>query len=210
MEQTRKEYQNWEQKLFDFVAQHNTVKSDHTIRLTDTSELNIHYLYSSPEAESIEVSLKSEKVKRESQYILIKILDNFFVAPTNTMPNKYFKYIADVLKYREQKSKMSSNYDKNDNKYANWEQKLFNFIAAHESSPPEFTIQFAAAIELRIHYLYSSPEVSAIKVSSKSERFPNAAYILIKVLDDFYAAYPNELSMPSGTIQNLFDVIDKP
>ena len=98
--------------------------------------------------------------------------------------------------------------DQTRKKYAGWEQKLFNFVKNLESEHSEFTVQFTDAIELNIRYIHSSQEAASVEVSMKSERFPNAAMILIKIKDDYYAAYPNEKSMPNQVFQYLLDILE--
>jgi len=92
-------------------------------------------------------------------------------------------------------------------KYAGWEKKLFLFIENQKRSESEFTVQFNDAIELDICYTHSSQEATSINVSIKSERFPNAGMILIKIKDDYYAAYPPEKSMPNQVFQYLLDIL---
>ena len=188
----------WERKLYDFIVNQKPADADKefTIQLPDAVVLNIRYLYSSPDAASIEISHKRTNAKGFYTMILIKINDVYYYQSPWSKPNQKFHYIVELVAHKT-KNKLPKDTMI---KYNGWVQMLFDFIANQKSADNEFTIQLAYTVTLNIRYLYSSPDATSIEVSYK---FCNqlSTRILIKINDVYYDAYPNEISwLPSHEI----------
>jgi hypothetical protein len=182
-------YIGWERELYDFIVSHKPADADKefTIQRPDAVTLNIRYLYSSPEVAAIEVTYIHSN--RSSTRILIKINDNYYCQSPFSKPNKNFRYIVELVAY---KTKRQLPTDK-ETMYDGWARMLFDFIADQKPADNEFTIQLSHAVTINIRYLYSSPEAATIEVSYKLSN-QLLTRILIKIKDDYYDAYPNEVS----------------
>jgi hypothetical protein len=91
-------------------------------------------------------------------------------------------------------------------KFAGWERMLYNYVESLELTDAESTVQFNNWIELNIRRIYSSPDAAAVKISFTSKRYPNAKYIVFKMKDEFYAAYPD--NAPGKVNQYLLDALE--
>jgi len=193
-----KKHTGWERKLYDFIVNQKPADADKefTIQIPNAVALNIRYLYSSPDAASIEISHKRSNSKGFYTMILIKVNDVYYYQSPLSKPNQKFHYIVELVAHKT-KNKLPTDPEK---KYNGWAQMLFDFIANQKPADNEFTIQLAYTVALNIRYLYSSPDATSIEVSYK---FCNqlSTRILIKINDVYYDAYPNEVSwLPSDTI----------
>jgi hypothetical protein len=179
----------WERELYDFIVNHKPADADKefTIQRPDAATLNIRYLYSSPEVACIEVTYIYSD--RSSTKILIKINDYYYCQSPFSKPNQNFRYIVELVAYKTKKQLPT---DK-DTMYDGWARLLFDFIADQKPADNEFAIQLSHAVAINIRYLYSSPEAAAIEVSYKLSN-QLLTRILIKIKDDYYDAYPNEVS----------------
>jgi hypothetical protein len=188
----------WERKLYDFIVNQKPADAgkEFTIQRPDAVALNIRYLYSSPDAASIEVSHKRSNSNGSYTMILIKINDDYYCQSPWSKPNQKFHYVVELVAYKT-KNKLPTDTII---KYNGWVRMLFDFIADQKPADNEFTIQLAYTVTLNIRYLYSSPDAASIEVSYKLFN-ESSTRILIKINDDYYDAYPNEVSwLPSDTI----------
>ena len=202
------QFAGWERKLFDFVATQESSEPEFTVKFTDSFDLRIHRLHSSPETSVTEVGCLGNIIKTAS-ILLIGVNDEVYAGYPHrlSIPNPLFHEVFGPPERNESdRLSIKRTMDRSRKKYAGWERRLFDFLASHASADTESEsiAKLDNGIELHIRVLYSTPWATVIDVSYDR----GGACVMIRIGDDVYASVPIGSKAPDRTFRYVIEILD--